>query len=146
MKHIKIIILLIALTFLIGCSSNTISIGEYHKLNNNDLDNLIISSMSHNHSNEELHQEESQKLYDFILNTEPMENNLEDDNKKILTTLNYIIVVNLNDSFYHIETGDDYISISFENQVDDSLETTIHIIDEKEMEKLNNLIEDIFHH
>ena len=81
----------------------------------------------------------------LIMNTQPLESNSEKDNEKVLTTLNYIIVLKLNESSYHIETGDNYIFISSENDVDDLFINTIHLVDEDDMNKFNNVIENIFH-
>lgn len=145
MKYIKMLILLTLLTFLVACNSNKVSIGEYHKFNGNDFDNFEISSMGHSHTNENLHHEEALKVYDNIICIKPLESVSEKDNKKVLTTLNYIIEVDINKASYHIEMGDNYIAISSEDNADKSFINTVHLVDEDDMKKLKDLIESIFH-
>jgi len=144
MKVIKLVILLIALTSLISCGDNRVSIGTYHNLELDQLDQLTIVSLSHQHSEHELHDEDIQMIYDSILKMKPVESNSASDNSKVLTTLNYMIDVNLVDSNLSIESGDDYISITTVAENEEFL-TTIHIIDEEDMAEFNAIIEELYH-
>ncbi|MCH4891414.1 hypothetical protein EZV73_27840 [Acidaminobacter sp. JC074] len=144
MKVIKLFTSLIVLISLISCTSESITIGTYHDLYLEQFESLTIISLGHQHASEELHEEDTQMIYDFMLKMEPLGSVLASENQKVLKTLNYMIDVNLADSLLNIESGDDYISISHQGENNEVI-TTIHIMDEEDMAKFNAIIEELYH-
>ncbi len=148
-KFKLIISLILTIILLIGCSSKSSIIGEYHKLIPKDYEGLVITQFEEPQVTKEFSNNISQEIYDYLIDIETIETYTPKANNTGFTSLNYLIVIELTDGYYNLSVGDDYIVVSVTNYDVDpeelSQENSVHIIDKEVMAEFGQMLNDLIY-
>lgn len=150
-NRIKLIIsFILTIILLIGCSSKSSIIGEYHNLNQTDYEGMVITEFKEPQVTKEFSEDISQEVYNYFLDIETIETYTPKANDTGFTSLNYIIVIKLADGYYNLNVGDDYILVSITNYDVDpeglSQENSVHLIDKEVMTAFEQMLNDLIYY
>lgn len=138
----KAIIIFIAVSILLAVIlifSEPQTVGEYHNLSYNTIGGMTVINMKDDTDAINIPSYISEHIYEFISEIKPSETR-EANNNEDLTDISYMMVIIEVNRSYYITIGDDYLSIVVNSDKNET-EETIHIVDERIIDDLEELIE-----